>query len=163
VCWLRWSYQLTPVEARTIVKGGLDRHGEATQAGDIDAMMKFSDISCKMETFSGSVVATTAAEMRVICKKLVHSLQFRQVSHMVRRCLDAQFKGPETIWATYETRFIRADKEIAKDTYMSFIILNNRATGCKFSSIQVLVSDDDPISSNLKGLIQQGVFANGRI
>lgn len=142
--------KLAYVQALEIVQDGLDRHARATLSGDIDAMMKYSDIPCAIETMAGKVVATNRAEMRTICEALVHSIKVRQLSDMVRRCLEAEFKSDETIWATYETRFLRNGVELAEDTYTSFMILKKRTDGWRFSSIQLLVNEGDPVSATLK-------------
>lgn len=141
---------MTPDEARAIVQNGLDRHGEATMAGDIDAMAEFSDVPCEMETLSGKAVATTAAEMRDICRNFADTLRMGHLTHLVRRCLEAKFKDPDTIWAIYETRFLRNGIELVGEPYMSFLILNRHADGWKFASIQLLVSEGDPFSSTVR-------------
>ncbi|MFW2542286.1 hypothetical protein ACN2XU_06565 [Primorskyibacter sp. 2E107] len=137
-------------KALEIVQDGLDRHARATLSGDIDMMMAYSDIPCTIETMAGKVVATNRAEMRAICEALVHSIEVRQLSDMVRRCLEAEFTSEDTIWATYETRFLRNGVELAEDTYTSFMILKKRADGWRFSGIQLLVSEGDPVSATLK-------------
>lgn len=120
-------------------------------ASNIDAMLEFNDMPCVMETLSGRVVATTTHEMRIICESFVRSLQLRCLSHFMRQCLDAKFKGPDTIWVTYETRFLRNGAEITGETYMSFTILTKRSEGWRFSNIQLLAAEDGPVSSTLKG------------
>ena len=137
-------------QALEIVQDGLDRHARATFSGDIDTMMAYSDIPCAIETLSGKVVATNTSEMRSICEALVYSIKAKQLSHMVRRCFAAEFNSEDTIWATYETRFLRNGVELAEDTYTSFIIVKKRADGWRFSSIQLLVSEGDPVSATLK-------------
>ncbi|GAA4223879.1 hypothetical protein J4E08_23055 [Sagittula sp. NFXS13] len=137
-------------KALEIVQDGLDHHAGATMSGDIDTMMAYSDIPCAIETLSGRVIAANTSEMRAICEALVCSINAKKLSHMVRRCFEAEFKDDDTIWATYETRFLRNGVELAEDTYTSFIILKKRIDGWRFSGIQLLVSEGDPVSATLK-------------
>lgn len=147
---MRQGSKLASDQALDIVQDGLDKHARATLSGDIDAMMKYSDIPCAIETLAGKVVATNPSEMRAICEALVHSIKIRQLSHMVRRCFEAEFTSDDTIWATYETRFLRNGVELAEDTYTSFMIVKKRTDGWRFSSIQLLVYEGDPVSATLK-------------
>lgn len=137
-------------KALQIVQDGLDWRARATLSGDIDAMMAYSDIPCAIETLSGKVVATNTSEMRAICEALVYSIKAKQLSHMIRHCFEAEFTSEDTICATYETRFLRNGVELAEDTYTSFIIVKRRIDGWRFSSIQLLVSEGDPVSATLK-------------
>lgn len=133
---------MTGEGAQRIAQHFLDGQGAATISGNVDATLEWCDIPCTLESMQGRTVATTEAEMRAICVAFIEGLKARRLTHMVRRCLQAMFKDDNTIWATYETRYIRDGKLLTEDPYLAFVILRRRADRWKISSMQFAVSSD---------------------
>ncbi|MBU2959887.1 hypothetical protein KO516_03410 [Citreicella sp. C3M06] len=94
-------------DARSIAQDFLDRQGEATNSGDVEATVGWCDIPCTLESFRGKIVATTEAEIRAICATFIDNLKAKRLTHMMRRCLEAVYNDDDTICATYETRYIK--------------------------------------------------------
>lgn len=137
-------------DARSVTQDFLDRQGEATISGDLEGTLAFCDLPCTLESLEGRTVARTEAEMRAICQAFIDNLRSRQLTHMVRRVLEADFKDEQTIWATYETRYIRAGKLLTEDPYVSFIILKRPADSWKISMLQLTASGDSPANATLR-------------
>ncbi|SMX43523.1 hypothetical protein [Maliponia aquimaris] len=136
--------------ARDIAQDVLDRQGAATLAGDIDETLAWCDMPCTLDSLEGRVVATTEAQMRAICATFIERLKDRNMTHMVRRCLEAEFKGPDAIWATYETRYVRAGNLLSGDPYVGFVILVRGADRWKISMLQVAVDGNSPAGEALR-------------
>ncbi|MGP6086605.1 hypothetical protein [Antarctobacter jejuensis] len=136
--------------ARVIAQDFLDRQGEATISGDVEATLAWCDLPCTLDSMEGRTVVTTEAEMRAICMSFIQNLKSRQFSHMVRRCLEASFKDEETIWATYETRYVSAGGFRAEEPYVSFVILKHRQDRWKISTMQFAVTGDNPVNATLE-------------
>lgn len=141
---------MTNDQARVIVQDLLDRQGEATMAGDVEATLGFCNVPCTLESLQGRAVATTLAEMRAICKAFIAEIRGKQLTHMVRRCLEAVVKGEHEIWATYETRYVRERQLLTEEPYLSFIILRRTDHRWKISGMQFAVAADSPANTTLK-------------
>ena len=141
---------MSSTSALFIVQGSLDIHGQAVIAGNIDKMMEFTDVPCMIDTASGRLEAETVEEMRAICEQFALTLRKMCLTHIVRRCLDAQFKDPETIHAFYETRYIQHGTQIFRDPYRTFMIAKLRPQGWKFNNIQLLVDGSDPVTAMMQ-------------
>lgn len=140
-------------EARRITQDFLDRQGEATVSRDVEATLEWCDIPCTLESMEGRVVATNAAEMRAICETFIDRLEKNLFTHIVRRCLEASFKDESTIWATYETRYVRDGTFLTETPYIGFVILRHRGDRWKISTMQFAVSSDSPANVTLKDWI----------
>ncbi|WP_323771116.1 hypothetical protein [Antarctobacter sp.] len=137
-------------DAHSITQDFLDRQGEVTVAGDLEATLEWCDLPCTLESLDGRIIATTTAELRAICAAFIDKLKSKQFTHMVRRCLEAEFKGDDTIWAAYETRYIRSGNLLTEDPYVSFIILKRAPDRWKISMIQFAVIGDSPANAILR-------------
>lgn len=136
--------------ARDIAQDFLDRQGAATLAADIEETLAWCDLPCTLDSLEGRVVATTEAQMRTICAAFIQRLKDRQMTDMARRCLEAEFKGPDTIWATYETRYVRAGNLLSDDPYVGFVILVRGADRWKISMMQFAVDGNSPAGETLR-------------
>lgn len=136
--------------ATTITQDFLDRQGAATMAGDVDATLAWCDLPCTLESFEGKAVATTEAEMRGICEAFILNLQEKRLKLMVRECVEAMFKDDNTIWATYETRYVAEHNLRSQDPYFGFVILRRKADRWKISAMQFAVSSDSPANDTLR-------------
>lgn len=141
---------MTEDQARTITQDFLDRQGDATMAGDVEATLEYCDIPCTLESLQGRAVANTRAEMRALCAHFIAEIQGKRLTHMVRRCLDAVRKGEDTIWATYETRYVRERQLLTEEPYLSFIILRRKEDRWRVSAMQFAVSKDSPANITLR-------------
>jgi hypothetical protein len=139
------------VEARRIAQEFLDLQGEATISGNVDATLDWCDIPCTLESMEGQTVATNTAEMRAICTTFIDSLRARRLTCMARRCLEAKFKDADTIWATYETRYVQDNQHLIEDPYAGFVILRRRGDRWKISTMQFAVSGTSPANLTLRG------------
>ncbi len=148
---------MTATEAQRIAQDFLDRQGEATLAGDIEATLAWCDLPCTLESMEGQVVANSEDEMRAICVAFIDGLRQRQLTHMARRCLEALFKSENTIWATYETRYIQSGNLVAQEPYVGFVILKHRGDRWKINTMRFAVQKDSPANVTLRDWEQKGL------
>ena len=141
---------MTDDDARRITQDFLDRQGDATISGDLEATLDWCDIPCTLESMQGRAVATNMEEMRAICAAFIDGLKAKRLTHMVRHCLEAIFKGDDTIWATYETRYVRDGKLLSEDPYVGFVILKRKSDRWKISTMQFAVSSNSPANVTLR-------------
>lgn len=141
---------MTDENAFRIAQEFLDHQGEATISGDIEATLDCCDIPCTLESMEGRVVATDLEEMRAICVAFIARLKAMGLTHMVRRCIAAEFKAPDTIWATYETRYVRDGQLLSEEPYAGFVILRHREDRWKISTMQFAVSGSSPANATLR-------------
>ena len=141
---------MTDQNAFRIAQEFLDHQGDATIAGDVDGTLDFCDIPCTLESIEGRVVAMDREEMRAICKTFIAGLKAKRLTHMVRRCIAAEFKDPDTVWATYETRYVRDNQLLTEEPYTGFVILRHRGDRWKISAMQFDVSGTSPANLTLR-------------
>lgn len=137
-------------DARLIAQDFLDRQGEATISGDIEATLDWCDYPCTLESMQGRAVAANRAEMRAICTVFINDLKDKRLTHLVRHCLEAVFKGDGTIWATYETRYVQDGNLLSEDPYVGFVILKRKDDRWKISTMQFAVSSESPANVALR-------------
>ncbi|SDW93607.1 hypothetical protein [Litoreibacter albidus] len=146
---------MTEEEARRIAQDFLDQQGDMTMSGNVDGLMDFCAIPCSMESGEGRAVATTEAEMRAICSDFINRLRAKQVTHMVRRCLEALFKDGDTIWATYETRYVAKGNVFPEAPYGAFAVLRRVNDRWRFKTLQFAVSSGSPVNVTLRDWAQR--------
>lgn len=147
-------------DALIIAQDFLDRQGEATMSGDIEATLGWCHIPCILESFQGRVVATTEAELRAICAMFIENLKAKRLTHMVRRCHEAMYNDADTICAAYETRYIRDGHQLAEEAYFGFVILRCIGKRWKISNIQFAVGTDSPVDVTLRDWMRKRVDHN---
>lgn len=143
---------MTDINASHIAQDFLDRQGEETIRGDIDALLTRCDLPCTLESHLGRVIVTDIEELRRICRDFVERLRVKQITHMSRRLIEAGFQDPDTLTATYETRYVRQGQLLTEDPYVGFIILRRRDDAWKFSNMQIDVGRNSPPSVVFKGM-----------
>ncbi len=136
--------------AHAIVQDFLDRQGAATVAGDIEETLAWCEIPCTMESLEGRAVATTEAEMRAICATFIEALARQRLTHMMRRCLLAQARDPDTICATYETRYIREGKLLTAEPYLGFVALGRGPDRWRIREIRFAVGGESAANLALR-------------
>ncbi|AML52343.1 hypothetical protein [Falsihalocynthiibacter arcticus] len=136
--------------ARSIAQDFLDRQGEATISGDVEATLGWCDIPCTLESIEGRAVAKNEAEMRAICVAFIKNLKEKRLTFMVRNCVEAILKDDDTIWAAYETRYVAEGNFRTEDPYVGFVILRRKEDRWKISTMQFAVSSNSPANATLR-------------
>lgn len=137
-------------DAQPIAQDFLDRQGDATIAGDVDATLEWCDIPCTLESMEGRAVAKNETEMRAICLSFINGLKGNRFTHMVRKVQEAIFKDEDTIWATYETRYVQNGNFLPEEPYVGFVILKRKDDRWKISTMQFAVSSNSLANVTLR-------------
>lgn len=140
---------MTLNDACLITQDFLDRQGDATVAGDIDATLGFCDLPCTLESMDTLTVVTDVDQMRAICVRFVGELRSKRVTHMVRNCREAVRKDDITIWAAYETQYVCSGQFLNDDPYSAFVILKRRGEVWKISTMQFAVERQSAVNVSL--------------
>ncbi|RPE71249.1 hypothetical protein EDD53_0365 [Pacificibacter maritimus] len=146
-------------DAVRIAQDFLDRQGEATMSGDLEATLGWCNIPCTLENSQGHTVARTEAEMRAICKMFIDTLKAKRLTHMVRHCVEAMFTDKDTICAAYETRYIKERHQLAEDSYAGFVVLRRGDDRWKISNMQFAGDNDSPVDITLRDWARDRVNA----
>ncbi|SLN58467.1 hypothetical protein AQS8620_02592 [Aquimixticola soesokkakensis] len=137
-------------EARMIAQDFLDRQGDATLSGDLDATLAWCDIPCTLETMEHRIVAHNLEEMRAICASFIQQMKVREHTHMVRRCLEASFDGHDSLKAAYETRYVSKGARLEEGPYFGLVTLRRRATGWKISAMQFAATEESAVTATMR-------------
>lgn len=140
---------MTEEDAQSIVQTYLDRQGDATISGDLEATLGWCDLPCTLQTPQGVVVARNEAEMRAICQMFIDRLKMKRVTLMVRNCVEAGFHDADTVWGHYHTRYVAADNVLSEEPYRAQVTLRRRDDHWKISEMRFAVQDQSPISETL--------------
>jgi hypothetical protein len=151
---------MVDTDAKRIAQEFLDRQGAATVAGDVDATLAFCSLPCVLESPEGRVLATTEDEMRAICATFIDGLRMKRVTHMVRRCLEAEFQDRDTLLVAYETRLVSEGQFLSEAPYAGFVVLRRRGNDWKISSMQFAVEGSNPAVTTLRRWADQRARAD---
>ena len=129
------------VNARAISDAILEKTGRSMMSGDFDTFVSCFFLPQEVETFEGTRWLLTPADVRGVFDMM--RLKFAEcgITDMVRRCVEAQFSGPETIEATHETRLLSKD-QIIVGPYPCFSILQKIDGNWQVSHSQYAVADE---------------------
>lgn len=137
-------------EAQRIAQDFLDRQGEATVSGDVEATLLWCNIPCRLESLEGEVLVTTQEQMRAICASFIDELRTKRLTHMVRHCRAAEFDGKDTIYASYETRYVQDGKLLSEEPYVGYVTLLRTSERWKISAMRFADSKTSPANATLR-------------
>ena len=106
-------------EAHKIVEHLLDETGAALMSGDFQRLMECFQLPYEIGTFAGQRTVTSEAEMRTTFDGVRTHLQARNVTDLVRRCMEAEFLDPETIDSTHESRVMAGPVQV-QETFVVY-------------------------------------------
>lgn len=119
-------------------------------SGDIERTLAWCDIPCTLETMERKIIVESNEEMRAICVAFIQRLKTQQLTHLARRCLEADFVDDDTLTATYESRYVSEGARLAEGPYFGFVLLRRRETGWKISSMQFAAAADTTVNATLR-------------
>ena len=100
----------------------LDRTGRALLNSDAQLFETCMALPQHMETFEGSIYCETIAHLHTIFYSVVDHMHRCNVTDLARHCIAAEYRGPDTIEATHETRILSGTRVI-QPAYPVFSIL----------------------------------------
>jgi hypothetical protein len=116
----------------------LARTGEAYQSGDFDLFATCFALPQRLDTFEGSTIITTTAQLHSLFHGMRGYFQRLGVTDLVRRCVAARFRDPDTIEATHETSLL-AGSRLLRPTYPCFSVIRKAAVGWQVADAQYAV------------------------
>lgn len=127
----------------------LDRTGTAMMTGDFAAFRVCFTLPTVFETFETRREVTSEAELRAVFDRVTENRRVQRVQDMARRCIMAEFRDPETIAATHETRYIYIGNILAPVISAGFSVLRLQDGLWKVASSQYSVDGDNALNRAL--------------
>ncbi|MEO1491865.1 MAG: hypothetical protein AAFV19_06905 [Pseudomonadota bacterium] len=84
----------------------MDETGRTMIDGDFDGFARHFSLPLMMETFEGKQTLDTIERLKVTFDGAYEFYTRHNVKELYRHCVDAQFRDPETIESTHESRVI---------------------------------------------------------
>ncbi|SMX43527.1 hypothetical protein [Maliponia aquimaris] len=139
-------------EARRIFQDMLDRCGEAMLGGDMEGVLRWFATPNTVEDFSGRRVLRSEDETRALFVTVMARQREQNITHMIRRVTHAEFRGPDVIWATHETRYIHSGTVLSVSPHAAFSILHRYPDCWKVHHAQFTVDGKNPLSAAMRKL-----------
>ncbi|MGP6086606.1 hypothetical protein [Antarctobacter jejuensis] len=137
-------------EACELFQDMLDRCGEAMLSGDMPALLRWFAVPNTVDSLEGRRVLNTEAETRALFEEVIARQREQSITHMVRRVTHAEFKDPDTIWATHETRYIYHGTVLSGTPHQAFSILHRYPDCWKVHLAQFTVDGRNPLNSAMR-------------
>lgn len=118
----------------------LDVTGRAMMANDFAMFATCFHLPHELETFDGTHVMTSEAELRATFDAVHEHFKSLGVTQLVRNCISAEFVAPDKVHATHQT-FLMAGDRLRQEPFPSFSILRNFAGHWKVTHSQYAISD----------------------
>lgn len=121
-------------------------------SGDFEMFASCFALPQWIETFEGRHLIATTEDLRTLFDAVrVHFCRLG-VTDLVRRCVAAEFRDPDTIEATHESRLL-AGTRLVQQPYPSFSILKRTDAGWQVAGAQYAIKDAQSLSAALTGAI----------
>jgi len=128
----------------------LARTAEAYMSGDFEKFAAFFILPQQMETFEGRILIKTTDDLRDFFDAMRKHFCRLGITDLVRRCVVAEFRDPDTIEATHESRLL-AGTRLVQPPYPCFSILKRTEAGWRVADGQYAIQDVPAHSSALTG------------
>lgn len=116
------SQDMSRSEAMRIHQDLLDRTGAALINGHFQDFLECFALPHQLDTFQGKRVLSTAEEFQEVFEAMRLKNRRSGIDQLVRNCIEAEFKGPDIVEATHESRAL-AGNELKEGPYPCFSIL----------------------------------------
>jgi hypothetical protein len=119
----------------------LDETGQAYVENDFDRFAACFLLPQHVATYDGTHELRTVEDLRVMFDRMLGFLEQKGATHLDRRCVLAEFQGPDVVRAIHETRFMAGDKVI-ETAFPAFSILKRIDGNWQVSFSQYAVDQD---------------------
>jgi len=100
----------------------LDETGQAYVENDFDRFAACFLLPQHVATYDGTRELRTLDDLRMMFDRMRSYLAQKVATHLDRRCIQAEFQGPDVVRAIHETRFMAGDK-VLETAFPAFSIL----------------------------------------
>lgn len=138
----------SPEKAIEIASAMLARTSRAIMEDDFDALADCFEFPNRVESESGVRIVATRDELKTIFIALVRTLKQRGVTHYERRCLAAEFRGPDEVATTHETRLMHGSQMLSTP-YPAFGTITRINGNWKITTSQYAVTNTPEIDKAL--------------
>lgn len=136
--------------ARDVSEYLLARTGQAYATGDFDLFAACFVLPQWMETFEGRRLIATTEDLRQLFDGVRAHFDRLGVTDLVRHCIAAEFRDPDTVEATHESRLL-AGNRLVQQPYPCFSVLKRTDAGWQVAGGQYAIPDALAHSAALTG------------
>ena len=119
--------------------------------GDFQAFRACFQLPQVMETFSGPHRVEGEDDLQRIFCKIREYYRTEGITHMIRRCVSAEYRDEATIASTHESRLIRGGSVLARSPYPVFSILSKVNGNWLIAFSQYAIADEPDLARALEG------------
>jgi len=136
--------------ARKIAENLLEQTRLTVFGGSFDDFVRGFRLPLQIETFHGTRVLNSEADLRAVHDTLEARLAEAGATDHIRRVVAAEFRSETVIHSTHETRLIR-HKTHLQEPMTTFSVLMNTGTGWQVADITYAVTNTDTYGQVLTG------------
>lgn len=136
--------------ARDLAEQLLEESRQGLMEGRFDLFSDGIALPLRIETFEGQREVRTTGELRQVFDAIRHLLMQLGVTDLVRRCVEAEFAGPDMMRTTYETRLLHGNNLI-QDPFPVYAVARHVDGRWKVVSSSYAVTDQPAIVRVLTG------------
>lgn len=118
----------------------LEKTGRALMTRDAPLFRSCMSLPQYIETFEGRVLCETPQYLDQIFYSVVDYLRKGGVTELVRHCVAAEFRDPNTVEATHEARLL-AGTQVIQPAYPVFSVLKRFEDGWKITYSMYAIAD----------------------
>ncbi|PJI84957.1 hypothetical protein BC777_2951 [Yoonia maricola] len=130
------------IAASDVSQALLDITGDALMKGDFDAFASVFHTPQHMATMAGPIYMETAEDMRRAFDEMHKHLQGIGATHMVRRCVVAEYKTPTRVEATHTSEVLKDGKRLS-GPYPGFSVLEKIDDKWKVTASEYALEPND--------------------
>lgn len=138
---MQFNQEAQKAEACEVSQKLLDQTGDAYLANRFEDFGSCFLLPHRIETYEGVRNLDTIDDVKVIFDNMRTFLRQKNVTSLVRNCIEAEFEDSKTIKATHESRMLSGDVLISAP-YVAFSVLKLTDHGWKIATSQYAVEKE---------------------
>ena len=124
--------------ARSVSERLLQVTGDALKTGDFETFAGCFALPHVVDTFEGRRTISSKADIREIFDCTRRYFDAHNITDLVRTCVEAEFRDPDTIASTHISRILSGTR-LVQEPYPVFTILKRTEAGWKISDGQYAI------------------------
>lgn len=137
-------------EANSIATALLQKTRLEIFGGDYDTWMASFALPQQVQTFDGERELQTLEDLKSLYYTLSAHFTRRGITDVVRHVIAAEFRSPDVIHSTHESRLMRGAL-LVDAPYVAYSVLRKAATGWQVADSTYAIADNDDHSKLLVG------------
>ncbi len=141
---------MSVLTARDVAESLLEKSGAALKNGDFDSFLECFELPQDIATFDGRKTIETPEDLQEIFDGVRALYRRRNVTQIIRQCLEAEFRDENTITTTHQSRNLSGD-QLVQAPVTAYSIVKKIDGVWRISYSQYASSDDAELNETLTG------------